>query len=148
MGYKYLLLWCKSVNSLFHNGLVYNALPASLVVHYVTRIHWKPCIILDKPLLISKLVIACTFFQMCLCIITHNSTTLKKALCSDLKSDIKACRNGELHLRKSSQYDYGFNLILAILFANYAKIPALCCCVRLHNMKSIKSKIYSVVSKH
>ena len=27
-----------------YNGFVYNALLASLVVHYVTRTHWNPCI--------------------------------------------------------------------------------------------------------
>ena len=60
---------------------------------------------------------------------------------------IKACRNGKLHLKKILQYGYGLNLILASLFTNYAKIQALCCYVRLYNMKSIKSKIYTVVSK-
>ena len=30
----------------FNNGFIYNALLATLIVHYVTRIHWKLCIIL------------------------------------------------------------------------------------------------------
>ena len=50
IGYKS-VLFKKSVNRgvselmhCFNNGFVYNALLATLVVHYVTRIHWKLCI--------------------------------------------------------------------------------------------------------
>ena len=44
MGYKSLNHHLNQLIHCFNNGFMSNALLATLVVHYVTRIHWKLCI--------------------------------------------------------------------------------------------------------